>query len=99
MAELISKDKFYQAIGDKLTWLMRYGDEVYLGVGDDIRTVFAEQPTTTEAEIRDKAIEEFIDRLKNHEHENWIDYHEYGITWSDIALIERQMKGEVNETD
>lgn len=50
-------------------------------------------PTTTEQEIRNKAIDEFIERLNKHEQENWIDHHEYGITWSDIERIAEQMKG------
>ena len=46
----------------------------------------------TEQEIRNKAIDEFISRLEKHEQENWVDYQEYGITWSDIELVAEQMK-------
>ena len=46
-----------------------------------------------EQEIRNKAIDEFVSRLEKHEQENWIDHHEYGITWSDIEMIAEQMKG------
>ena len=93
MAELIDKNKLIDYIK-----MWDIGNGINHGQKDFIEAV-VNQPTTTEAEIRNRAIEEFIDRLKKHEHENWIDYHEYGITWSDIELIERQMKGEVNETD
>ena len=50
-----------------------------------------------EKEIRAKAIDEFVSRLEKHEQENWVDHHEYGITWSDIERIAEQMKGEQNE--
>ena len=46
-----------------------------------------------EKEIRKKAIDEFAERLKKHEQENWIDHQEYGITWSDIEKIAEQMRG------
>ncbi len=43
-----------------------------------------------------KAIDEFVSRLEKHEQENWIDHHEYGITWSDIEMIAEQLKGGAN---
>lgn len=43
--------------------------------------------------IRQKTIDEFVERLKKHEQENWIDYQEYGITWADIEEIAEEMRG------
>lgn len=43
--------------------------------------------------IRQKTIDEFVERLKKHEQENWIDHQEYGITWSDIEKIAEEMRG------
>lgn len=42
---LIDADKLYDDLADKLKWLMGYGDDVYLSVGDDIRCAVANQPT------------------------------------------------------
>ena len=52
-----------------------------------------EMPEVSVEEIRAKAIDEFVSRLEKHEQENWVDHHEYGITWSDIKQIAEQMKG------
>lgn len=41
---------------------------------------------------RNNAIDEFVNRLEKHQQENWVDNLEYGITWSDIELIAKQMK-------
>lgn len=43
-------------------------------------------------EIRIKTIDEFVNRLEKHTQDNWVDHLEYGITWSDIELIAKQMK-------
>ena len=40
-----------------------------------------------------KAIDDFIKKLEEHEHKNWIDNLEYGITWSDIEQITEELKG------
>lgn len=45
-----------------------------------------------EQEIRNKTIDEFVNRLEKHQQENWVDNLEYGITWSDIEEIIKQMK-------
>ena len=45
MGRLIDADKLYDDLSDKLKWLMGYGDDVYLSVGDDIRCAVANQPT------------------------------------------------------
>ncbi len=63
MAELIDKGAIYDDLANRLTWLMTLGDEVYLLAGGDIRDVIDEQPTTTEEEIRNKAIDEFANFL------------------------------------
>ena len=39
-----------------------------------------------------KAIDDFIKKLEEHEHKNWIDNLEYGITWSDIEQITEELK-------
>lgn len=42
---LIYADELYDTLANKLTWLMRYGDSVYLEVGEDIREAINEQST------------------------------------------------------
>ena len=44
------------------------------------------------AEERNKAIDEFVDRLEKYEQENWVNHLEYGINWSDIEHIVQEMK-------
>lgn len=39
-----------------------------------------------------KAIDDFIKKLEEHEHKNWIDNLEYGITWNDIEQIAEELK-------
>lgn len=39
------------------------------------------------------AIDEFVSRLEKHTQENWINFQEYGITWTDIEQIAEQLKG------
>lgn len=41
-----------------------------------------------------KGIDNFVETLNRHEQENWIDHMEYGITWSDIELVAKKLKGE-----
>lgn len=43
--KLIDADGLYDALADKLLWLMQYGDDVYLSVGNDIRKTIADQLT------------------------------------------------------
>ena len=50
---LIYADKLYDTLADKLTWLMKYGDDVYLEVGEDIREVINEQSITFEWILKD----------------------------------------------
>lgn len=39
MSDLISRSELYDQLANKLTWLMAYGDDVYLDVGSDIKDV------------------------------------------------------------
>ena len=39
-----------------------------------------------------KAIDDFIKKLEEHEHNNWVDNLEYGITWNDIEQIAEELK-------
>lgn len=48
---LIYADELYDTLADKLTWLMNYGDEVYLEVGKDIREAINDQPTADVVEV------------------------------------------------
>lgn len=61
MGRLIDADKLYDDLADKLKWLMGYGDDVYLSVGDDIRCAVANQPTAYDP---DKVVQQLED-LKN----------------------------------
>ena len=45
MSDLISRSELYDELGNKLTWLMAYGDDVYLDVGSDIKDVIDNMPT------------------------------------------------------
>lgn len=40
---LICADEFYDTLADELTWLMKYGDDVYLEVGECIREAINKQ--------------------------------------------------------
>lgn len=42
--------------------------------------------------IRNKAIDDFVKKLEEHQQENWIDNLEYGITFSDIEQVAEQLK-------
>ena len=59
MRRLIDEDKIYDDLADRLKWLMRYGDDVYLSVGDDIRCAVANQPTAYDP---DKVVEQLEER-------------------------------------
>ena len=52
---LIDADELYDKLADRLTWLMGYGDEVYLTVGSTIRNVMDEQKTAYDV---DKVVEQ-----------------------------------------
>ena len=40
-----------------------------------------------------EAIDDFIKKLEEYEHKNWVDNLEYGITWNDIEQIAKELKG------
>ena len=50
MSDLISRSELYDELGNKLTWLMAYGDDVYLDVGSDIKDVIDNMPTAYDIE-------------------------------------------------
>lgn len=58
---LIDADKLYDDLADKLKWLIGYGDDVYLSVGDDIRCAVANQPTAYDP---DKVVEQLNDKFR-----------------------------------
>jgi hypothetical protein len=60
----------------------------------DIIPMVKRQPTVSNTDI----IKEFVSRLYQHERDNWIDFQEYGITWSDIEQISKEMGVDSNET-
>ena len=55
MSDLISRSDLYDQLANKLTWLMGYGDDLYLAVGSDIRDVIYNMPTAYSV---DKVVEE-----------------------------------------
>lgn len=55
---LIDADALYDALADKLLWLMNYGDETYLSVGNDIRNTIDAQPTAYDVENVVEQLEE-----------------------------------------
>lgn len=58
---LIDADALYDALADKLLWLMNYGDETYLSVGNDIRNTIDAQPTAYDVE---NVVEQLEDNQK-----------------------------------
>lgn len=68
MGRLIDADKLYDDLADKLKWLMGYGDDVYLSVGDDIRCAVANQPTAYDL---DKVAEQLEKEFKKYYGENY----------------------------
>ena len=60
MNDLISRSELYDQLANKLTWLMRYGDDVYLAVGSDVRDVIDNMPTAYDI---DKVVEELEEMI------------------------------------
>ena len=58
MSDLISRSELYDELGNKLTWLMAYGDDVYLDVGSDIKDVIDNMPTAYDVDKVIKELEE-----------------------------------------
>lgn len=57
MSDLISRSALYDELGNKLTWLMSYGDDVYLDVGSDIKDVIDNLPIAY-------SVEKVVDELE-----------------------------------
>lgn len=55
---LIDANSLYDALANKLTWLIRYGDDVYLEVGNDIRDEIYAQSTVYDVNKVDEYEEE-----------------------------------------
>ena len=60
MSDLISRSDLYDQLANKLTWLMGYGDDLYLAVGSDIRDVIYNMPTAYSV---DKVVEELEGKI------------------------------------
>lgn len=43
-------------------------------------------------DIYNKAIDDFVKKIEEHQQENWVDNLEYGITFSDIEQVAEQLK-------
>ena len=65
MSDLISRSELYDQLANKLTWLMKYGDDVYLAVGSDIREVIYNMPTAYDIAKVVEELEERTDFLKD----------------------------------
>lgn len=63
MKEMIDTEKLYDIIANKLTWLMGYGEDVYLAAGEDIRSAIQEAEKTFDA---DEALKQ-LERLEEEE--------------------------------
>ena len=57
MKEMIDVEKFYDIIANKLTWLMGYGEDVYLAAGEDIRSAIQEAEKTFDVDEALKQLE------------------------------------------
>lgn len=82
MAELIDKNALLESM-DELTYLGQSIEDIY----SDFETLIYKQSTITEAEIRAKAIDEFIKRLYKIG-----EYREFD--WEDIYRLKDEMKAE-----
>lgn len=89
MAELISKDGVIKLIEKEfdMNCLTEWG-QGYIDAMHDVKGIIATLPTVTEAEIRAKAIEEMVERIKIHTKVVGTTYLE------DIDEIAEQLKGE-----
>ena len=90
MAELIDRNVLYEQMTDEYK-------KHYAGTGKGYDFTIAmqmvqNQPTVTEAEIRAKAISDFLKALEELTKKNWIDHLEYGITWADLESVAEQLK-------
>ena len=99
MAELIKKDEakkemwwlFNNYVNNASNFEPEETEAVNRSFGR-LQNVIDNMPTTTESEIREKAISDFLKALEEHTQKNWIDHHDYGITWTDLEEIAEQLK-------
>lgn len=63
MKKMIDTEKLYDTLANKLTWLMGYGEDVYLAAGEDIRSAIHEAEKTFDV---DEAIVQ-LGRLEDQE--------------------------------
>lgn len=103
MAELIERGKLLKALATSREYHAASCREQNLLIRAEI--IVREQPTTTEAEIRNKAIDEFLKKLLEHcDHmtkENW-NKHVHPTSWAvayeefktDIEEIALELRGE-----
>ena len=81
----ISNDKFWDILFDEACVEGKQAERIEKEL---------KQIATTEAEIREKAISDFLKALEELTKKNWIDHLEYGITWADLELVVDQLKEE-----
>lgn len=92
MAELIDKGALLESMGE-LLYLGQSIEEVYA----DFETLIDEQPTTTEAEIRAKAISDFQKEIRDWQidiQDNEHDSDKYDFVFERIYEIADQLKEE-----
>ena len=80
---MIYADELYETLANKLTWLMKYGNYVYLKVGRDIEEAISEQPTAYDI---DKVIEQLEELEKEHPYKvigQPDTYSQYNEAWQD----------------
>ena len=96
MAELIDKGVTSKLIYNFFDSLIpsHYYKLDLVKANDCLQEEINELPAVNEAEIRAKAIKDFLDVLLEHETKNWVDHLEYGITWADLEFVAEQLKGE-----
>ena len=90
MAELIDKGVLMEKLNvfnDRV-----HGNEHFLYGIETAKELLEDTPTVTEAEIRAKAISDFLKALEELTKKNWIDHLEYGITWADLESVAEQLK-------
>ena len=102
MSDLISRSELYDELGNKLTWLMAYGDDVYLDVGSDIKDVIDNMPTAYDI---DKVVEELeeldVKSITRYKNGNFGDFDgvEYYIKKREAIEIVKQGGYEENKDD
>ena len=72
---LIYADELYETLANKLTWLMKYGNCVYLKAGRDIKEAISEQPITYD-------IDEVVEEVKH--------LIAFEFNWLKISIFEKE---------